>query len=212
MTVRLDHIVVPARSLEEGVAHLRARCGVEMGPGGTHRGFGTHNRLARIGEGIFLELIARNPAEQAPDRPLWFGLDAPPEPPRLAAWVLNSDDLDADLATARSLGQDLGTPLAVSRQHLSWRFALPAQGRAPLQGAAPYLMQWDVPEPHPSTAMADPGLRLERLTIATPEAEALAALLRALGFSDPRVAIGEAPETRFSARLTAPGGRRIELT
>jgi hypothetical protein len=45
---QVDHVVVAARSLQEGVAWCEQTLGVSPGPGGEHPLFGTHNRLLRI--------------------------------------------------------------------------------------------------------------------------------------------------------------------
>ena len=61
---------------------------------------GTHNHLMRLGRGIFLELIAVNPAAPAPTRPRWYGLDDPfvrarlAEGPQLLTWVVNTPQLE----------------------------------------------------------------------------------------------------------------------
>jgi hypothetical protein len=44
----VDHLVIAAASLEEGVAWCEATLGVTPGPGGEHPLMGTHNRLLRI--------------------------------------------------------------------------------------------------------------------------------------------------------------------
>ena len=60
----LDHLVVMANTLDEGVAWCEATLGVTPGPGGEHPLMGTHNRLLRIDSDAFsrayLELIAIN--------------------------------------------------------------------------------------------------------------------------------------------------------
>ena len=59
---RVDHPVVMAASLDEGVAWCEATLGVTPGPGGEHPLMGTHNRLLRIATVDYppacLELIA----------------------------------------------------------------------------------------------------------------------------------------------------------
>ena len=47
-TPRLDHLVVLADTLSEGVSWCEATLGVTPGPGGEHPLFGTHNRLLSI--------------------------------------------------------------------------------------------------------------------------------------------------------------------
>lgn len=212
MTVRLDHIVVSARDRDAGAAHVAQTTGAAMAPGGEHAALGTHNHLCRLGGNVFLESISRNPTAPKPDRALWYGLDTPPDPPALSAWVLASDDLDATLSTAASLGHDLGRALPVTRGALSWRFALRDDGGAAAGGAAPYVMQWDQPDPHPSTGMFDSGLELVQLTIATPMADALLHLLDALEFKDERVVVAPATNLRFSASLRTADGATKTLT
>ena len=57
-----DHIVFGASSLEAGAAWLEQQLGVPLAPGGEHVKMGTHNRLLRLGELTYLELIAINAA------------------------------------------------------------------------------------------------------------------------------------------------------
>jgi len=59
---RLDHIVVTAASLQEGIDYVRDALGVEMQAGGEHEHMGTHNCLLKLGDKLFLEVIAANPA------------------------------------------------------------------------------------------------------------------------------------------------------
>ena len=61
---KLDHLVIMAHTLDEGVAWCEATLGVTPGPGGEHPLMGTHNRLLRIDSDEFprayLELVAIN--------------------------------------------------------------------------------------------------------------------------------------------------------
>jgi hypothetical protein len=81
---RFDHFVIAAAHLDDGAAWLHDRLGVSMSGGGRHRRMGTHNRLLRLGDGRYLEVIAVDAAAPAPDRPRWFGLDQPAMQARLA--------------------------------------------------------------------------------------------------------------------------------
>ena len=65
----LDHLVVAARDLETGAAWLEERLGARLSAGGRHADMGTHNRLLRLGERRYLELIAIDPAGPPPARP-----------------------------------------------------------------------------------------------------------------------------------------------
>ena len=61
--VLLDHLVVAAATLAEGVAWCERTLGVTPGPGGRHPLFGTHNRLLKIESEAFalayLDIIHR---------------------------------------------------------------------------------------------------------------------------------------------------------
>src|SRR5687768_5121509 len=81
MNARIDHLVVAADSLEQGVAWCEGTLGVQPAGGGKHPLMGTHNRLLAISSERFadcyLEIIAIDPAAAAPARARWFGLDDP---------------------------------------------------------------------------------------------------------------------------------------
>ena len=64
----LDHLVIGAATLAEGVAWLEDRLGVTVPAGGKHPLMGTHNRLMQLGHGTFLEIIAIDPDAASPGR------------------------------------------------------------------------------------------------------------------------------------------------
>jgi hypothetical protein len=69
----LDHLVVAARSLDDGVAWCEATLGVVPAAGGGHAPMGTHNRLLAVSSARFphsyLEIVAVDPEAPAPSRP-----------------------------------------------------------------------------------------------------------------------------------------------
>jgi hypothetical protein len=72
----LDHLTVAALTLEQGVNYVQRVLGVAVPFGGAHPLMGTHNHLMQLGDGMFLEIIAPDPAV-TPKRTRWFGLDDP---------------------------------------------------------------------------------------------------------------------------------------
>ena len=63
---QFDHLVVAARSLDEGVAEFERLTGVKAGVGGKHPGRGTENALVSFGGGKYLEIIGRRPSRPSP--------------------------------------------------------------------------------------------------------------------------------------------------
>jgi glyoxalase-like protein len=207
---RIDHLVVTAGSLAEGADYVRRALGAELQPGGEHALMGTHNCLLRLGERVYLEVIAANPAAAAPGRPRWFQLDRPDavRTPRLATWVARTDDIHA--AAARS-PVPLGTIEPMSRGGLEWLITVRRDGGLLMDGVAPTVIQW--PEGvHPADSMKDSGCSLTALEAFHPEPEALRELLASIGFEG-RFPIS--PQSRGAKPYlvatieTASGARRI---
>jgi hypothetical protein len=209
MRLALDHLVVAARTVEEGAAWLEARMGVPTVAGGRHALMGTHNRLLALADGAYLEIIATDPGAPPPGRPRWFSLDDPAMRRRLEAgpalvhWVARTDDLDAARAAAPDL---VGEILALSRGDYRWRIGVPADGALPAGGAFPTLIQWEG-DRHPAAALPGSGCGLDRLSLRSPAAGALLERLRALGLPDGApVRLLEAGATGLSAVLRSPRG------
>jgi Glyoxalase-like domain len=167
MKVQLDHLVVAAKDLQQGVAYIKEELGVSMPYGGLHPKMGTHNHLIQLGNRSFLEVIAINPDLPKPLSPRWFGLDDPlilaslTESPRLVSWVVNCDDIYNVIQNAAC---SFGKPELINRGELSWHFGLPSDGRLLAGGLLPYLIQWHG-EDHPSEKMVDVGVELVSLEI-----------------------------------------------
>lgn len=166
--MELDHLVVGAATLDEGVAWCERVLGLPPQPGGRHVLMGTHNRLLNIGSAnhprSYLEIIAIDPDAPPPGRPRWFDLDQPALRERLAQgpglihWVARVPSLDAALACWRSEGVDAGEATEASRGGLRWRIALRADGRRLRREALPVLIEWG--EAHPTDTLPEQGVQL----------------------------------------------------
>ena len=215
----VDHLVVLAPSLAEGVAWCEATLGVVPGPGGEHPLMGTHNRLIPVNTAAFpranLEIIAIN-REAVPQRAAgakrWFDLDDETlqarlrtPGPQLAHWVAQVPDLPQALATLSAQGIDRGQVVAASRPTpqglLRWQISVRDDGQRLFNGCLPTLIQWG--DTHPTQAMADQGVALESLALAHPQAGALRQALDAVGLGAIPVHTGPA---RLQARLRTPRG------
>jgi hypothetical protein len=203
-SLSLDHLAVVCRTLEEGTSYVEAVLGVEMSPGGKHPAMGTHNTLVSLGPSAYLEVIAIDPDAPRPDHPRWFNLDAYDGPPRIMNWICATDDLDDALDMAPD---GSGDPMALSRGDMAWHMAVPPNGVLPFDGAMPALIEWET-EMHPNRRLPDHGLRLSRLDVFHPEADALMAAFPAL-YNLGDVAVLEGPEKRLIASISTPEGMRV---
>ena len=210
MNTHIDHLVIGAESLQQGVEYVRTQLGVEIPFGGAHPKMGTHNHLMQLGENLFLEVIAINPDIPSPARPRWFGLDDPHlrhsllKQPRLLAWVVNTPDIKTLIDQAKF---DFGQPELISRGELSWLFGLPDDGRLLAGGMLPYLMQWHSTH-HPAGAMPDRACRLETLSIYHPRPAWLARILDSIGINA-QIQIQPLPDNAtpyMLASIKTPGG------
>jgi hypothetical protein len=177
MSVVLDHLIVAAASLEQGVAWCESTLGVTPGPGGRHALMGTHNRLFKIASpaypGAYFEIIAIDPEAPPPGRARWFGLDDAglqaqiAQAPRLIHFVARSTQLDVHRARLIELGHRPGEALAASRETargtLSWQILVREDGRLSAEGALPTLIQWQ--GVHPTEHMPDGGVVLTALAL-----------------------------------------------
>lgn len=195
LTARVDHLVIAAHSLAQGVAWCQAVLGVEPGPGGEHVLMGTHNRLLALKDGAhpmaYLEIIAINPQAPAPGRRRWYDLDDPTlqaalrEAPRLVHFVAQCDDAARACEVWSAQGIERGPLLRASRQTadglLEWQITVREDGQRLYHGALPTLIQWG--ETHPSTSLPERGLRLRALQARHPQAQELRTACQAIGLS-----------------------------
>ncbi|MDN3919602.1 VOC family protein [Roseateles violae] len=170
MVMELDHLVVGAATLDEGIAWCERVLGVTPAPGGRHALMGTHNRLLNISAPAYprtyLEIIAIDPEAPGPQgRARWFDLDQPAlqaalreRGPGLIHWVSRVASLDASLAQWQGEGIDGGEPVAASRGSLSWRIALRPDGRRLRREGLPLLIEWGAA--HPSDTLPACGVQL----------------------------------------------------
>eukprot|EP01034_Spumella_vulgaris_P031994 gene31994-39526_t len=172
----IDHITITAPTLEAGAEYVQRALGVTPQAGGQHPRMGTHNLLLRLGDSLFLEVIARNPEAVQPARPRWFALDTLPTDaaPALATWVVRSSDIGA---TVSACSEEVGEIEPMSRGALDWHITIPADGALPLNGIAPAIIQWQA-QPHPAARLQDYGLSLARLELFHSEPERISRLLQ----------------------------------
>jgi hypothetical protein len=208
----IDHIVVGARTLEEGAAWAEQHLGARPQKGGAHDGVGTHNMLLGLGPDCYLEVIAIDPGQPEPDHPRPFDLDDPAvrtrldSGPALLAYVARTPTLDA--VVARLGPSRSGEIRAMRRGDLSWRMAFPPQ-RQDLDNLIPPLIQWD--GPRAGLRLRDSRCRLRALEAEHPEVEALRTALAERGLDD-AVTVRRSPHPRLLAHIRRADGQEITLS
>lgn len=211
--LQLDHVTIGAADLSQGAAHLHGQLGIDAPAGGQHTDMGTHNRVLRVGDGVFLELLAIDPAGTSPRRPRWFGMDDArqarklTERPRPVGWVLSTSDVAASHAASRV---DLGEILAMSRGARSWQITVPKSGITAFDGCFPSLIQWSE-GPLPANGMSFLGPTLECVIVHHPQSDDLRAALDELGAEHlAEVKQDAEPHLAFSFRMPDGSSRVLD--
>ena len=226
MKTQIDHLVVMAASLDQGVQWCEDTLGITPGPGGEHEKYGTHNRLFKIASPQFplayFEIIAINPAAVIPKRaqvPRWFDMDdaalqkAVAQGPRLVHFVSSTDDVKAARHVLRTQGIERGQVVHASRKSskgtLNWQITVREDGERLFNGCLPTLIQWgkpDATEPlrlHPRNSLPRSGVTLQSLTVSHPSGAKLQAAFDAIGLADIAIETGPA---NLVASLQTPKG------
>ncbi|PRY79720.1 glyoxalase-like protein [Yoonia maritima] len=191
----LDHLAVGAATLGEGVDLVQSQLGIMLERGGSHDQYGTHNMLLGLEDGLYLEVIAKDP-DAIPSRGhSWFGLDDFTGPPRLANWICRADNLIDYTDTA-------GPKRELERGNLRWDITVPDDGSLPFGGGFPTLIKWGAGTVHPANSLKPSGLRLREFIVSHPEATKIARLAQ---LDDPRIKF-EVGSPGFVARFEGPNG------
>ena len=226
MKSQIDHLVVAAHSLQQGVEWCEASLGITPAAGGEHEKYGTHNRLFKIATPAFpvayLEIIAINPdavIEKNPPPTRWFDLDNPQlqselvKSPRLIHFVANTSNIQDARHAWKAQGIDRGPVIHASRKTpkglLQWQITVRLDGDRLFDGTLPTLIQWGKPEAadpmhlHPRNHLPRSGVSLKSLTVSHPSASKIQAAYDAISLGNIPVSDGTA---NIVATLQTPKG------
>ena len=191
LTSTMDHIVIGANDLHIETAQLEKTLNAPFLGGGKHALMATHNKLLRLQDSIYLEVIAVDPEatlkKEINRKQRWFSLDTKSTQQRLAraaqplTWVVSVSDIEA---AKSKCDYDPGEIIEVSRDHFNWRLTVPNDGTLREDGVLPSLIEWPEGQ-NPSHLMAESGVRLENLLISHPEPERFRTTLKKLNFKGP---------------------------
>ena len=226
MKSQIDHLVVAAHSLQQGVEWCEATLGITPAAGGEHEKYGTHNRLFKIATPAFpvayLEIIAIDPdavIEKKPPPTRWFDLDNSQlqaelvKSPRLIHFVANTSNIQDARHAWKAQGIDRGPVIHVSRKTpkglLQWQITVRLDGDRLFDGTLPTLIQWGKPEAadpmhlHPRNHLPRSSVSLKSLTVSHPSASKIQAAYDAISLGNILVSEGTA---NIVATLQTPKG------
>jgi hypothetical protein len=195
-SLSLDHLVISARTLDEGVQYVADTLGVAPAGGGAHPLMRTHNRLLGLWGGVYLEVIAIDPlapaaADGQPARPRLFALDDPAtharleNGPYLSHWVARVERPKRLATWQAQYPQRIAPIVPMTRGDFTWGLSVPDDGSFPTwqgtgDGVLPSLIQWDSTH-QPSAVLAPANLALKTLKAVHPRAHLIDEQLRWLG-------------------------------
>lgn len=207
MTAQIDHLVIAASTLDEGVAWCERTLGITPGPGGEHPLMGTHNRLFSIVSPAYptayFEIIAIDKGAacaRTMGAKRWFDLDSQElqkqvrqTGPQLIHFVASTQHAKPAVQALTELGIERGELLCASRATphgvLSWHITVRHDAQRLLHGTLPTLIEWA--STHPTQHMAASGVTLQSLTASLPNTNQLRAAYVAMGLQGVGVISGQ---------------------
>ena len=219
MTAKIDHLVIAASTLKEGVAWCESTLGITPGPGGEHPLMGTHNRLFSIATAqhptAYLEIIAINSGAVCARKygeKRWFDLDQAAlqqqlqqTGPQLIHFVVSELHAAPAVQALADLGIERGELLSASRATpqglLSWQITVRHDGQRLMHGTLPTLIEWG--NVHPTQHLTASGVTLQSLSASFPNVDELQAAYAAINLQGVGVSEGRA---NLTATLRTPRG------
>lgn len=206
----LDHILFAASDLEQGCDAVEAATGVRPAFGGAHPGRGTCNALASLGPGVYLEVIAPDPA-QSVNGDLVQRLRSFAQP-ALAWWAVRASNLGSvrEQLSTRGFGTSevkQGHRLTDAGVRVEWSALYVTDDR--FGAATPFLIDWGTAPQHPSRSAPQVG-RLVSFEVALPDPHAFEALAKVIDLG-PLVGLGVREAPALTARIERSDGSPIEL-
>ena len=148
---KLDHIVFGSSTLEEGTEFVENILQAKLSDIGYHKDMGTHNRVIRISERVYLEVIAIDPKISNLNNRKWFNLDNSnlqsklKKSPQIIGYVIENKDIN--------INKYYDPFFLASRDIYKWQFAMPTFKNNILDseiieaGIIPSLISWKSDKP-----------------------------------------------------------------
>ena len=202
----IDHLVIGAAELDKATKQIQSFIKAEFLAGGKHPLMATHNRLIKLQNSLYIEIIAADPSASLPRSPTrknrWFSLDSNATQKRLSrapqplCWVVAVNDIEK---TSMHCGYNPGRIIEMTRGNFSWKITVSETGDLPESGVLPIFIEWPNGK-HPTKTMPESNISLEKLTLSHPHPSGIKHILSKLNINGPiKVNLGE-PNLQFSLK------------
>ena len=209
----IDHIVIGAANLEKATEKVEGLLQTKFSTSGKHSLMATHNRLARLQNSAYMEIIAIDPCASFPkscfQEQRWFSLDSATTQRRLTTgpqplcWVVAVNNIEQFVSNC---GYSPGRVTEMSRDDFRWKLTVPDSGELSENGVLPVLIEWPNAK-NPAQLMPESGLILKELLLSHPNPSSIERILSKLDISGPiDVKLGE-PALQFS--FEKPDGSNV---
>jgi hypothetical protein len=203
--MRIDHLVWYSPVLAAGERYFASRMDCAPAYGGVHPGDGTQNSLLSLGDATYVEILARDPAQETSvslDREL-AGLKGQ----GLYHWAIGGVDLDSIIGRARRSSYEVSDAVSGGRRlpdgnWLGWKcVGLRNHGFGAL---VPFFIDW-TDCVHPALS-APRGGRFAKIELFSPEAAKLGDLFRMLGL---QLSVARRVKPGIAVTLESRGGPQM---
>ena len=209
----IDHIVIGAANLEKATEKVEGLLQTKFSTSGKHSLMATHNRLARLQNSAYMEIIAIDPSASFPkscfQEQRWFSLDSPTTQRRLTTgpqplcWVVAVNNIEQ---FASNCGYSPGRVTEMSRGDFRWKLTVPNNGDLSEGGILPVLIEWPKGK-NPAEAMPESNLILKQITLFHPSPDFIEPILSAMDIAGPiNIELGE-PAIQFTFKT--PNGNTV---
>ena len=209
----IDHIVIGAANLEKATEKVESLLQTKFSTSGKHSLMATHNRLARLQNSAYMEIIATDPSATFPKsctrEKRWFSLDSGKTKRRLSlapqplCWVVAVNNIEQ---TALNCGYEPGRVTEMSRGDFRWKLTVPNNGNLSECGILPVLIEWPKGK-NPAEAMPESNLVLKQITLFHPSPDFIEPVLSAMDIEGPiNIELGE-PAIHFAFKT--PNGNNV---
>ena len=209
----IDHIVIGAANLEKATKKVEGLLQTKFSTSGKHSLMATHNRLARLQNSVYMEIIAIDPSASFPkscfQEKRWFSLDSATTQRRLLkgpqplCWVVAVNNIEQ---SASNCGYSPGRITEMSRDDFRWKLTVPNNGDLSAGGILPVLIEWPKGK-NPAEAMPKSDLVLKEVTLIHPSPNYIELILSAMDIAGPiTIKFGE-PAIQFTFKT--PNGNNV---